>query len=115
MYACGDSESCFGDMAWFTGNSGDKTHPVGQKNANAWGLYDMHGNVAEWVQDWKGDYPSRSVADPQGPTGPTGDGFRVSRGGSWNYSEDLARSAVRLNDFRNTRSSGIGFRLVRNL
>ena len=54
-------------VAWHTGNSGERTHPVGEKLPNAWGLYDMLGNVWEWVEDWHGDYPGRFATDPRGP------------------------------------------------
>lgn len=79
-------------MGWYCGNSDEKTHPVAQKQANAWGLYDMLGNVWEWCQDWKGDYPSGSVTDPTGPS----DGFcRVYRGGTWGSGAVFCRSAER--------------------
>ena len=79
-YSFGDNSNRLGDYAWYSGNSGRKTHPVGQKNANAWGLYDMHGNVWEWCQDWKGDYPT---SDQVNPAGPESGSHRVLRGGSW--------------------------------
>ena len=65
---------------WYEDNSGGRTHPVGEKRPNTFGLYDMHGNVDEWVEDWYGAYPSGPVTDPHGPS--TGDG-RVNRGGSY--------------------------------
>jgi formylglycine-generating enzyme required for sulfatase activity len=80
-YCFGDDEAKLGDYAWYGPNSGSKTHPVGQKKPNAWGLYDVHGNVWEWCQDWFGNYPKGPVIDPTGPE--KGD-WRVLRGGSWN-------------------------------
>jgi formylglycine-generating enzyme required for sulfatase activity len=106
-----------GDYAWFGNNSGDKqidalkiwetdqdnygerisgnncrSHPVGSKKPNAWGLYDMHGNVFEWCQDYHGSYPSGSVTDP---TGASSGSVRVRRGGCWNDISDFCRSAYR--------------------
>jgi formylglycine-generating enzyme required for sulfatase activity len=89
-----------------------KTMRVGSFSPNAWGLYDMHGNVWEWVQDWKGDYPSGSVNDPEGPSSGS---YRVYRGGSWDNSARVCRSAIRLHSFPGNRYNGLGFRLLRTL
>jgi formylglycine-generating enzyme required for sulfatase activity len=80
QFCFGDDESLLSEYAWYINNSDNRTHPVGTKKPNAWGLYDMHGNVWEWVQDWYGNYPSGSVTDP---VGPERGGDRVDRGGSW--------------------------------
>jgi formylglycine-generating enzyme required for sulfatase activity len=112
-YSFGDDEDSLGRYAWYWDNSGEKTHPVGQKQPNAWGLYDMHGNVWEWVQDWYGDYSSSSVTDPKGPSsgsfyGPS----RVFRGGGWGSSARFCRAACRLNNSPKLRDDGLGFRLA---
>jgi len=78
------------ELAWYEKNSTNQTHPVGQKKPNAWGLYDMHGNVWEWVQDWFANYTASAAVDPAGPaTGqPVSNGraevqVRIAKGGSW--------------------------------
>ena len=98
------------EMGWYLGNSAGRTHPVAQKHPNAWGLYDMHGNVLEWVQDWYGPYTAAVKTDPTGPA--TGDG-RVSRGGSWGDGALFARSTSRSMATPTVRSSQGGFRLAR--
>ena len=69
-----------GDVAWYSSNSGDKTHAVGTKTANELGIYDMSGNVWEWCSDWKGGYSAGAQTNPQGPSSGS---YRVLRGGSW--------------------------------
>jgi formylglycine-generating enzyme required for sulfatase activity len=89
------------DYAWYGDNSGAMTHPVGQKLPNPWGLYDMHGNVWEWCQDWFDDYPGGIAVDPQGPAikSQTWGSNRVRRGGTWafdvGFDARLCRSASR--------------------
>ena len=97
------------EMGWYSKNSGETTHPVAQKKPNAWGLYDMHGNVWEWCADWHGDYPSGEVTDP---TGPRSGSYRVSRGGSWQVFFSDCRSAYRSGWGPDNRNNFIGFRIV---
>ena len=105
-----------GTVAWYEENSGGTTHPIGTKQPNAWGLFDMQGNVWEWVQDWFGKtyYASSPTADPEGP--PTGV-FRVARGGSWSDVAEFTRLSMRSiaepGYALGTSDVEIGFRCVR--
>jgi len=110
-YSFGDSASELGAYGWYDENSGKTTHPVGGKTPNPWGLYDMHGNVWEWCQDWHGKYPSGPVTDP---TGPSLGSSRVRRGGGWDYYPRLCRSANRGRNSPDYRSSSLGFRVLRS-
>ena len=110
-YSFGDDESDFGEYGWYRENSGRTTHPVGSKLPNAWGLYDMHGNVYEWCRDWHGEYPSGSVTDPSGATSSSS---RVVRGGSWYFTADYCRSAFRDWVLPSARGGNLGFRVVRS-
>lgn len=102
----GQSDEELARVAWYSDNSGDRTHPVGQKDANPWGLFDMHGNVFEWCWDRLADV-SRSVEE--------GASERVARGGSFFFSAAVAASAVRTGRDPGRRWRDVGFRIVRTL
>ena len=115
-YSFGDDEAQLGDYAWFRRNSGDKTQPVGTKKPNGFGLYDMHGNVWQWVEDC---HELSYVAAPtDGSAVTSGDCSRrnrVLRGGSWGDNQDTVRSAIRFPYQAEQLSSNIGFRVARTL
>lgn len=112
-YSYGDDASRLGDYAWYDANSGRTTHDVGGKQPNAWGLYDMHGNIWEWCADW---YADNYLAGAQkNPVGPSSGSLRVLRGGSWGLDDDYLRSAVRRGrapDSRIDGWGGLGFRVA---
>ena len=103
-------ETITDNTGWYYYNSGDRTHEAGKKPPNAWGLYDMHGNVWEWCWDWYDSYNSAAQTDPRG----AGSGiYRVVRGGSWGDIEQGLRSAYRNYGIPHYGSYYIGFRLLR--
>jgi formylglycine-generating enzyme required for sulfatase activity len=110
-WLCGDDEAGLAEYAWFHKNSGGMTHPVGGKLPNAWGLYDMHGNVEQWCSDWFGrDYYSKSpLVDP---TGPRTGSFRVLRGSAWGGRPASCRSSYRIGNEPAARRPFNGFRVA---
>ncbi|MFM8251818.1 MAG: formylglycine-generating enzyme family protein, partial [Planctomycetota bacterium] len=108
-YSFGDDSRLLDDYGWHVKNAKQMTHAVGQKKANAWGLYDMHGNVFEWCSDWYGAYPKVGVTDP---TGSSEGSLRAFRGGSWRLDAAGCRSAIRFRNVPASRGSSLGFRLA---
>lgn len=109
-YSFGDDPSQLGAYGWFFRNVDSGAQPVGQKRPNPWGLYDMHGNVWEWVRDWHQPYPAtRTVVNPVGPARGK---YKVIRGGSWTNDFDLCRSATRMKVRPRNEHLNLGFRVV---
>ncbi len=111
-YACragstGDYAGRLDDLGWYSSNSGSGTHPVAGKAPNAWGLYDMHGNVWEWCADLYGSLPGGQVQDPRGSSSGS---YRVRRGGCWDDKAGDCRSAIRSGSRRFARGGDLGFR-----
>ena len=109
LFHFGDDASVAEQYAWTAENCEAATHPVGLKQPNAWGLYDTHGNVWEWCQDWFEPYPAKPVTDPAGPATSK---YKVFKGGGWNQDAEYARASSR---FMMSPLNGIhfvGFRVV---
>ena len=121
-YYSGDTDKDLDRVAWYDANSNNRTHPVGQKDANVFGLYDMHGNVFQWCEDFYGEYLKEAVIDPRGPAEGAArvmrggswfiDTQRVLRGGSWHNDPGHCRSANRDGNDPGDVSSDHGFRVV---
>ena len=107
------NEAEVGDYAWYIGNSGRKSYPVGTKKPNGLGIYDMSGSLWEWVQDWNGLYPSKPQVDPKGPISDDEDGYRVYRAGAWDYVPRIVRVFMRSGNKPSYARQWIGFRLAK--
>ena len=105
------TDANLGQVGWYNSNSSSATHPVAQKPPNAWGLYDIHGNVYEWCQDWYGGYPGGPVTDPLGPTSGT---LKICRGGAWFGDAQDCRLASRGNPPPDLRRNDFGLRLLKS-
>ncbi len=109
LYSFGDNEEQLPDHAWFDGNAQGRPHAVGMKRPNRWGLYDMHGNVWEWVADRFGPYPGGEVTDPKGPDRGNS---RVMRGGSWSLGASYCRTNSRNYEASSYKAANLGLRLL---
>jgi formylglycine-generating enzyme required for sulfatase activity len=113
---------CFGEQvvdvgqyAWFFDNSHMETHPVGERKPNAWGLYDMHGNVMEWCFDYYEEFYYQRCTEEENPPGPEEGSTRVIRGGAWQFGAEATRCPYRNSYNPETASSVIGLRIMRDL
>ena len=110
-WSFGNDSANLRHYGWYNGNSDDRTREVGRRRPNPWGLYDMHGNVWEWVWDWEGTiYTTGAITDPKGVDSGR---FRLYRGGGFNNSYNVTRSVFR-GSIDTFSYRGIGFRVVRN-
>jgi len=108
-YSFGDDDTFIREFAWYDGNSGQQTHEVGSKMPNPWGIFDMHGNVCEWCEDWDGPYQPTE----KDPTGYNHGTRKLVRGGCWGYESERLRSWVRFEWLPDERDEKVGFRVVR--
>jgi len=111
-YSFGNNPKWLRHYGWYSENHDNQTKAIAQKKANPFGLFDVHGNVWEWVSDWYANYPTGKITNP---TGPKKGMYRVFRGGSWNDGSWYLRSAKRAFGTSDSRSEDVGFRLLRTL
>jgi len=110
-FSFGNNEVRLDKFAWHDANARNTTHSVGELLPNAWGLYDMHGNVWEWCSDWHGEYSKGALTDPIGPATGT---YRVCKGGSFGFTAWSCRSSNRYGNTPDSHSTDLGFRVVRH-
>lgn len=114
-WSFGNDAAALGQFAWFKGNSGFQTHPVGQKAANSFGLHDLHGNVWEWVQDAYHEHYQGAPGDGSAWTTGSPQRAQVLRGGAWVDFQDYLRSAMRVRLAPDQAYASIGFRVAKSL